>query len=145
MHSSRLEGGANVISEAIIAGTPLIASRIAGNVGLLGEDYPGYFEVGDTQGLARLLERAGSDAGFLPELKEYCARLAHLFSTEREEMAWAELIDELFGAPPLGGYLIRDGGAWSESVRDGNFGAQNQFNIISRRKVWFVKRQVSYH
>jgi glycosyltransferase involved in cell wall biosynthesis len=46
--SSKSEGGANVISEAVMASVPVIASRIPGTVGLLGENYPGYFEFGDT-------------------------------------------------------------------------------------------------
>jgi glycosyltransferase involved in cell wall biosynthesis len=75
-----------------VAGTPVIASRIAGNVGLLGEDYAGYFSTGDTRGLARLMARAESDSGFLAELKSQCARLAHLFSPERELAAWKSLI-----------------------------------------------------
>ena len=46
--SSRIEGGANVLSEAIAASVPILASRVDGNVGILGRDYPGYFEVGNT-------------------------------------------------------------------------------------------------
>ena len=56
--SSRMEGGANVLSEAIAASVPILASRIDGNVGILGANYPGYFEVGDTAQLTRLLRRA---------------------------------------------------------------------------------------
>ena len=56
--SSRMEGGANVLSEAIVASVPILASRIDGNVGILGEDYPGYFGVGDTKQLAQLMTRA---------------------------------------------------------------------------------------
>ena len=52
--SSVMEGGANVISEALAASTPILSSRIEGSVGLLGEEYPGYFEVGDSEGLAKL-------------------------------------------------------------------------------------------
>ena len=44
--SSRMEGGANVVSEALVAGVPVIASRIPWNVGMLGEGYPGYYQVG---------------------------------------------------------------------------------------------------
>jgi glycosyltransferase involved in cell wall biosynthesis len=73
----------------------VIASRIAGNVGLLGEDYAGYFSIGDTRGLARLMERAESDSEFLAELKSHCRRLAHLFSPERELAAWRDVISEL--------------------------------------------------
>ena len=47
VHPSRAEGGANVIAEAVTAGTPVIASRIPGNVGMLGGRYAGYFEPGD--------------------------------------------------------------------------------------------------
>jgi glycosyltransferase involved in cell wall biosynthesis len=84
-----------VISEAIVAGTPVIASRIAGNVGLLGEDYPGYFDVGGTRELASLLERVESDAEFLDELRSRCERLAANFDLARERLAWADLLREL--------------------------------------------------
>lgn len=92
--SSKLEGGANVVGEAIIAGVPLIASRISGSVGLLGESYPAYFKVGDTEGLARLLERAETDRVFLAELKSRCRKLATLFDPRRERSAWRRLLAE---------------------------------------------------
>lgn len=98
--SSKMEGGANVISEAIVAGVPVVASRISGSVGLLGEDYPGLFEVGDTQGLAQLLSRAETDPDFLAELGRRCAARRHLFSPERERAAWRRLLDELSGGNP---------------------------------------------
>ncbi len=66
--SSRSEGGANVISEAIVAGVPTLASRIEGSVGLLGRNYPGYFPVGNTQALARLLHRIRDRCTFPPML-----------------------------------------------------------------------------
>ena len=53
--SSVMEGGANVVSEAIVAGVPVIASKIDGNVGLLGADYRGYYPAQDTAALAALL------------------------------------------------------------------------------------------
>src|SRR5207249_4823419 len=62
--SSRMEGGANVISEAVVEGVPVLASRIGGSVGLLGPRYPGYYPVGDTEALARLLTRAEADAAY---------------------------------------------------------------------------------
>jgi glycosyltransferase involved in cell wall biosynthesis len=61
--SSLSEGGANVISEAVVAGVPVLASYIDGNVGLLGADYPGYFHAGDTEALARLLPRIERTGG----------------------------------------------------------------------------------
>ncbi len=43
---SVMEGGANAVSEALAAGVPVVGSNIPGNVGMLGEAYPGYYEVG---------------------------------------------------------------------------------------------------
>ncbi len=93
--SSRLEGGANVLSEAIAAGTPVLASRIPGSVGILGQKYPAYFEVGDTHGLAELLRRVEQDPVFLNRLRSACARLAGPFDPERERAAWSRLLQKL--------------------------------------------------
>ena len=56
VHTSR-EGGAHAILEAVCSGTPVLASRIPGNVGMLGLNYDGYFALGDAAGLAQLLLR----------------------------------------------------------------------------------------
>ncbi len=93
--SSRSEGGANVISEAIAAKVPILASRIDGSVGLLGRDYPGYFPVGDTAGLARLLRRVETDPGYLSRLQRAIVRRAALFRPAREKASWKQLIREL--------------------------------------------------
>jgi putative glycosyltransferase (TIGR04348 family) len=66
--SSRMEGGANVIAEAARLGTPVLASRVDGNVGMLGRGYPGYFPLGDERALARLLQRAQDDDAFYRRL-----------------------------------------------------------------------------
>ena len=94
--SSKIEGGANVLSEAVVAGVPLLASRIPGNVGILGDNYPGYFKVCDTGKLAQVLLRAETDASFLTLLRQHCANLAPLFRPSRERAAWANLLRELF-------------------------------------------------
>ncbi len=93
--SSKLEGGANVLSEAIAADVPVISSRIDGSVGILGHDYPGYFPVGDTRALAALLSRCETDARFLRGLDTRCRRLAPLIAPSREKRSWAEIIHEL--------------------------------------------------
>jgi len=93
--SSRMEGGANVLSEAIVASVPVLASRIDGTVGILGGDYPGLFGVGDSKQLAQLLTRAETDRKYLTELRDRCKKLAPLFDPKREEQAWADLIREL--------------------------------------------------
>ncbi len=93
--SSRSEGGANVVSEAVAAGVPVLASRIDGSVGLLGRDYPGYFPVGDTAALARLLCRIETEPRFLARLRAAIARRRNLFRPARELVAWKTLLDEL--------------------------------------------------
>ena len=93
--SSKMEGGANVISEALAVPVPVLASRISGSIGLLGEEYPGYFAVGDTQTLAQLLEQAECDAVFYQTLAERCQRLAPLVHPGREREAWRCLLQEL--------------------------------------------------
>jgi putative glycosyltransferase (TIGR04348 family) len=101
--SSRMEGGANVISEALASDVPVLASRIPGSVGLLGPRYPGYFPTGDTAALARLLHRAEADPRFYARLRDACRRRAHLASPQRELRAWRALVRELVGAGPAGG------------------------------------------
>jgi putative glycosyltransferase (TIGR04348 family) len=93
--SSLSEGGANVVSEAVAAGVPVLASHIDGSVGLLGRNYPGYFPVGRTGALTRLLRRIETDAEFLMQLQRAVARRAHLFHPAREKAAWKALIAEI--------------------------------------------------
>jgi putative glycosyltransferase (TIGR04348 family) len=93
--TSLLEGGANVISEAVVVSVPVVASRIAGSVGLLGEDYPGYFPIGDTEALAGLLLRCETDEVFLAELQRHCQQLRMLFEPAEEARRWSELLAEL--------------------------------------------------
>jgi putative glycosyltransferase (TIGR04348 family) len=93
--SSRIEGGSNVLSEAIAASVPILASRIDGNVGILGAGYPGYFDVGNTTQLTRLLTRAETFPGYLAELKAWSKSVAVLADPAREEQAWSDLINEL--------------------------------------------------
>ena len=116
--SSLSEGGANVISEAVTAGVPVLATRIDGSVGLLGRDYPGYFPVGDTEALARLLNRIETDAAFLERLQRAIARRAHLFRPALEKAAWKKLIDEVMAKSPSP--RGRDGA--SERIRNSRSG-----------------------
>src|SRR5207244_4448821 len=93
--TSQMEGGANVVGEALAAGVPVISSRIGGTAGILGDDYPGYFPVGDTRALADLLQRAETDTQFLDELRRHCAAKAYLVDPERERQSWRLLLREL--------------------------------------------------
>lgn len=85
---SAMEGGAHVVSEAIVHGVPVLASRIPGNVGMLGDGYPGYFAAGDTAALARLMRRAHEEAEFLPTLHAAVVSRQPLFDPQREAAAW---------------------------------------------------------
>ena len=93
--TSQLEGGANVISEAIAISIPIISSLIPGSVGILGSDYPGYFPVGDSAALREQLLRAESEDGFYRDLQQWVARLHPLVSASRERQTWAALLSEL--------------------------------------------------
>jgi putative glycosyltransferase (TIGR04348 family) len=93
--SSKLEGGANVVSEALADGVPVLGSHIPGNVGLLGEDYPGYYPSGDTRRLARLLSRAEMDPTYLEELRRHMAQRADMVRPETERAGWESLVNSL--------------------------------------------------
>ena len=85
--SSRLEGGANVVCEALRMGVPVIASRISGNQGLLGARYPAYFPVEDERALARLVVRAASDSGFYRRMKAHMRKLRPSVAPQAEARA----------------------------------------------------------
>ena len=95
VHASRMEGGAHVVIEAVTGGTPVLASRIDGNLGLLGSGYAGVFDWNDSAALAALLERARDDAAMLPALQAQCAQRAPLFEPARERQTLLELVTGL--------------------------------------------------
>jgi putative glycosyltransferase (TIGR04348 family) len=90
--SSIMEGGANVVSEACVAGLPVIGSDIAGNRGLLGDDYPGLYPAQDTDTLRRLLTRAEAEPAFLDDLRQRCRALAPLFTPTAERNGLANAL-----------------------------------------------------
>ena len=89
------EGGANVLGEAIVSGTPVVSTRIPAAVSALGAGYPGFFRVRDTAGLARLLARAERDPAFLALLTRRTRARRRLFSPSTEKGAWRSLLAEL--------------------------------------------------
>ena len=93
--SSRMEGGANVVGESITVGTPVISTGISGSIGLLGEDYPGFFEPGDVQGLRQKLLEAESQGDFYDAISSRCGDLQRVFEPRRECREWERLLDEL--------------------------------------------------
>lgn len=94
--SSRMEGGANVVCEALRIGVPVLASRIPGNVGLLGEDYAGYFPAGDERALARLIDK---DKAFYERLKRQIAPLRAMVSPRNEARALLASFSSLARSP----------------------------------------------
>ena len=97
--SSRMEGGANVVCEALACSVPVIASRVRGNVGMLGRNYPGYYRLGDEHALARLLVRAERDEAYYAALERSCAARAPLVRPEHERASLERLLAELAAAP----------------------------------------------
>ena len=99
IHPSIMEGGANVIVEAILSGTPVLASHMSGNIGMLGREYDGYFPVGDVTALKQLLQRCLNDANFLTRLNTSCAGRAKLFLPATERMSLCQLVQGLLDQP----------------------------------------------
>ena len=123
--TSRSEGGANVVSEAIAAGVPVLSSRIDGSMGLLGPDYAGYFDVGDDAALAALLERCASEPAFLASLAARSAALRWQVEPVRERRALHRLLLELVPAPGPDRFELltpeaaRPGESMADAVRAG--------------------------
>ena len=92
IHPSAMEGGAHVIIEAVQSNVPVLASFIGGNIGMLGQDYAGYFPLGDAAALAKLMLRFASDQTFAAHLLTQCAARSALFEPERER----QLVRQLF-------------------------------------------------
>ena len=105
LHPSRMEGGAHVIIEAVLSGTPVLASHIPGNVGMLGGDYAGYFPPGDAAQLVALLRACRADiggaAGTLARLQAQCEARAPLFERSSEQRHLMQALAGLPGTAPL--------------------------------------------
>lgn len=99
VHASRMEGGAHVVIEAVTSSTPVLASRIDGNVGLLGQDYAGYFDWGDVPALVALLERCREDPAMLPLLARQCATRAAAFAPVQEQATVRDLVQSMLETP----------------------------------------------
>lgn len=93
--SSNIEGGPNCLSEAIVAGLPVITTDIDGCLGVLGLDYPGSFPVGDTDALGKQLIRAESEPSYLAELEGYVKELAPRLSRKEEQSRWEKLLETI--------------------------------------------------
>ena len=99
VNCSVMEGGAHVVLEAVQSGTPVLASSISGNVGMLGADYGGYFPVGDAGGLAALVRRCAAEPEFLALLQNQCSRRAPLFAPDAEQRHVLRLVFSAIDPP----------------------------------------------
>ena len=93
--SSVMEGGANVIAEAARIGTPVLASRVSGNIGMLGADYPGYFPLADDAALANLLAQSAGEQKFYRRLKSALRARRKLFAPAAERKALVHVVREV--------------------------------------------------
>src|SRR5437870_4380371 len=109
--SSRMEGGANVICEAAAAGVPVIASRVSGNVGMLGRGYPGYYRLADERSLARQIRRAALEPAYYARLERLTAARRPLFRPAAEREGLRRLLAELAPRPKLSRSRISRTGA----------------------------------
>ncbi len=109
VNCSQMEGGAQVILEAIQSDTPVLASRVSGNLGMLGADYAGYFALGDDAELAGLVRRCAAEADFLALLQRQCRQRAHLFDPQEEKRLVLNLLQSaLSQRPPAAHPLLKD-------------------------------------
>ncbi|MEO6597160.1 MAG: selenoneine biosynthesis selenosugar synthase SenB [Planctomycetota bacterium] len=92
---SSAEGGANVVSEAIAAGTPILATAIPGNLGLLGDDWPGSFSVGDARGLGVLMSRTATEPAFYQNMVKRTLALQPMVDPRHELREWRDLLTQL--------------------------------------------------
>ena len=102
VHTSRSEGGAIVITEALRCGTPVLATRIPGNVGLLGSGYTGLIEPDDDAALAAHLlqcrqEQAQGRPGWLAQWQAQCEARSALFEPAAEQAALWQWVSTLRG------------------------------------------------
>lgn len=98
IHPSRMEGGAHVVLEAVVSGTPVLASHIDGNIGMLGPDYAGYFPWGNATALAALLAVCRDDPSYLNRLQTQAAARAPLFTPAAEQVAVRQMAATLLGS-----------------------------------------------
>ncbi len=100
VNSSLMEGGAHVVLEAVQSGTAVLASRIPGNVGMLGAGHAGYFAPGDDRALAALIGRARDEPAFLELLLAQGAARAPLFEPGEERRGLLHLLHSALAEKP---------------------------------------------
>jgi glycosyltransferase involved in cell wall biosynthesis len=101
INASLQEGGPAIVTEAIVAGVPVLASDIPAHRALLGADYPALFRREDEQQLAELLRKATDDPSWLTLLKSWLKTRAAFFSPAHEAQQFIEFITTTISARKL--------------------------------------------
>lgn len=96
IHSSKSEGMSVAVLEAVLSDIPVVATRIPGNIEVMGEQYKYYFEVADETSLANAIIAALDNYG---ELKQYAydlhRELAPLYSREHMKETLAGILHKM--------------------------------------------------
>jgi len=92
INTSIAEGGANSIGESIALGRPVLATRIEGNVGMLGENYDGYFAPDSPAELASLIKKICHDKSYQAHLEQQVLDQSAKYSRENERKGWLALL-----------------------------------------------------
>jgi putative glycosyltransferase (TIGR04348 family) len=100
VNTSRMEGGAHVILEAAQSGCAVLASNVPGNIGMLGADHVGLFNLGDDEALAALIARSRDDPSFFHRLRDQTSARAHLFEPLEEQRRLRHLIQTALKTSP---------------------------------------------
>lgn len=100
INPSRIEGGPAVVTEAIVAGVPVLASNIPAHRGLLGEDYLGFFQVDDPAELACRITDFIEHRDYRERLRQQIVAREHLFQTEHERACLQRLLCSVVDQAP---------------------------------------------
>lgn len=92
INTSLSEGGANSVGESIALGRPVLASRIEGNIGMLGAEYDGYFDSDSPAALAELMKRICNDDSYLKHLEQQVLKQSAKYSRVNEAKGWLALL-----------------------------------------------------
>jgi glycosyltransferase involved in cell wall biosynthesis len=84
-----------VIAEAARIGTPVLASRVPGNVGMLAKGYPGFYPLYDEKALAALMDRVVNEKSFYHALKRALRARRARFAPSAERAALLAVVRSL--------------------------------------------------
>lgn len=93
--TSLLEGGANVVTEAIALGIGVVGTEIGGNRGMLGLAHRGLVPVGDFEALARLLEKLETDENEMASVVAASLERQWMTTPDNERRQWQAVLEQI--------------------------------------------------